>query len=335
MIPGLGTTPLLIGGGVFVLMFVVVVVGVLWWTDPFGGEPWADFVDAAHKIVDSEDADAISLIPYSDGPMVPKPGVFDKDLMGGKGGYRTPDGDKIYIDGEGSGKYDLEGVPAVLAMDPTEHAAAVDPLKAFAAMRNDVGRWIQIDSVGNVIKAGEALMALEKPEYNGAGDAEFNAEDLNTNALPDHLADEIPELPAEAMDIPKEAVPDGGPYPSEVHEKAATHGTTLADAKAALEEEGILDKIVDISSPKEINIDDETGEVDVEEATLTGISLSAASNLLPKKTNTTSLQVMEEKARQEGRDDDKLLEWAGYGFVAGAASSGVTAVVVALVMGFI
>jgi len=316
MIPGLGSAPLLIGGAVFVLIFVVIVVGVIWWTDPFGGEPWADFADACHKIVDSEDADAIVFLPYSDGPLVPKPGIFDKDLMGGKGGYRTPDGDKVYVDGEGSGKYDLEGVPAILAIDPTEHAAAVDPLKSFIAQENDIGRWIQVDQEGNIIEAGEALKNIDAPETNGTDiDAEVSLEAMDT--------------PIDDLD----AIADGGEI-SQVHERALEHGMELDEAKAELEEEGLLRKIVDVGPPSEINIDDETGEVEVEEASHVGVDLSAASNLLPKKTNTTSLQVMEEKARQEGRDEDKLLEWAGYGFVAGAAASGVTAVVVALVLGF-
>ena len=303
---GGSTSILLLGGFVFVLIFLAVLGVVFRFTDPFGGDPWDDFADACHKIVDSENADAIVFLPYSDGPLVPKPGIYDRDLMGGKGGYRTPDGDQIYVDGEGSGKFSLQGVDAILAIDPTEHASGVDPLKSWIAQENDVGRWIQVDKEGSVIEAGEALKSLDGDE---------------------------PAMEM-SLDDSRQAVADGGSHVSEVHAHAAQNGMSLDEAKAELEQRGLLHKIVDIAPPTEMVVDDETGEVEIETASHVGVDLSAASNLLPKKTNTTSLQVMEEKARQEGRDEDKLLEWAGYGFVAGAAASGVTAVVVALVLGF-
>jgi len=51
-----------------------------------GREPWDDFAEATQKIVDSENADAIAFMPYSDGPLIPKPAIYDRELLGGNGG---------------------------------------------------------------------------------------------------------------------------------------------------------------------------------------------------------------------------------------------------------
>ncbi|MFW5956335.1 MAG: hypothetical protein ACOCQY_02915 [Halorhabdus sp.] len=303
-IPGLGSGTLLIGGIVFAVVLVAILAVVFIWVDPWGGEPWAEFAEATREIVDDEDADAIAFIPYSDGPLIPKPAIYDRELLGGKGGYRTPDGERIYVDGQGNGKYSLEGVDVILAIDPTEHAAAVDPLKAYIAHENDLGNWIKVDREGNLIEAGEALKSVD---------------------------DETP-----AMDIPKaearEAAADGG-YPSEVHRVALEEGMELEEAKAELEQAGLLQKIVDVAPPREAIIGDD-GEVAIEKAHHVAVDLSAAANLLPKKTNTTAWQTMEEKARQEGMDEDKMRENLLYGIAIGAAVAGITSVVIALVLGF-
>lgn len=294
-------SPLVLGG----IVFAVVLVGVLGWiayASFAGGEPWDDFAAATAKIVDSEDADAIAFIPYSDGPLIPKPAIYDKSLLGGKGGYRTPDGDRIYVDGQGNGKYSLEGVDVVLSIDPTEHAAAADPLKAYIAHENDLGHWIKVDREGTVVEAGKALASADGVEP--------------------------------AMEVSKEdALADGG-VPSEVHRKAIEDGMALEDARAELEKAGLLHKIVDLAPPREAVVDEATGEVTVEEATHVAVDVSAASDLLPKKTNTTAWQVLEEKARQEGRDEDKLMEYMMYGIAIGAAVAGIASVVMALVLGF-
>jgi len=52
----------------------------------------------------------------------------------------------------------------ILAIDPTEHAAAVDPLKAYVAHENDLGNWIKVDREGNIIEAGEAVKNLDGNE---------------------------------------------------------------------------------------------------------------------------------------------------------------------------
>lgn len=301
-LPGLGSGTLLIGAVVFAVVLVAVIGIVVWYTDPFGGEPWEAIYDAAAEAVDSEDADALALIPYSDGPLVPKPAIYDRELLGGKGGYRTPDGDRIYVDGEGSGKFSMGGVDVILSIDPTEHAAAADPLKAYIAHEMDIGAWIKVDREGNLIEAGEALKnldgvtpAMDEPAPNGA------------------------------------AVADGGAT-SEVHRHAAENGMGLDEAKAQLEEAGELTKIVDLAPPREVVVDPETGEMEVEEATHVAVDTAAAADILPKKTNTTAWQVMEEKARQEGMDEEKLMEYAGYGLLAGAAIVAIAGTLLVLVM---
>lgn len=305
--PSLGAGTLVIGGIVF-LIFLLGSVGAVLWYSRDGGDPWDDFADATAKIVDDEDADAIAFIPYSDGPLVPKPAIYDRELMGGKGGYRTPDGERIYVDGQGNGKFSLRGVDVILAMDPTEHAAAVDPLKAFVAHENDLGRWIKVDRKGNVIEAGEALTNVdgETPAFD---DPDMKPTDTATPAA------------------------DGG-YETEVHKKSAEDGLTFEDAKEALEQAGELHKIVDLAPPREVNVDEETGEVEVEQATHVAIDVSEAANLLPKKTNTTAWQTMEEKARQEGMDEEKFKEWAITFTALGAILGGLIGVVMSVLFMF-
>lgn len=106
------------------------------------------------------DGDAIALLPYNDGTFYPKRAYFDKELIGGIGGYETADGDKIVVDGQGEAVRSLFGVDVVLGVDPTEHAAAVDPIKALTAHKNNIGEWIRVDKKGNIVQAGDALEAV-------------------------------------------------------------------------------------------------------------------------------------------------------------------------------
>jgi hypothetical protein len=297
--------PLIIGGVTFVLIFIGIVAFFVLRSDWFSGEPWDNFIDAAHEIVDEEDADAIAFIPYSDGPLLPKPAMYDRELLGGKGGYVTPDGDRIYVDGQGNGKFDLEGVPVIMAIDPTEHAAAADPLKAYIAHEKNVGRWIKVDREGNLIEAGEALKAAD------------------------------PDAPTPAMDKDgqEHMAADGG-YASAVHERAAEGNMSLEDALKELESENLVHKIVDVAPPREAVIDEDTGEVNVEQASHVAVDFSAAADMLPKKTNTTELQVAEEKAKNEARDDDKLRETFITGAAVGGLIGGGVGVVMALIFAF-
>jgi len=305
-----GSAPLLLGG----LVFAVTIVGMFvffalkYWG---GGDPWDAFADACHEIVDSEDADAIAFMTYGDGPILPKPAIYDRELLGGKGGYRTSDGERIYVDGQGNGTYSLQGVDVILAIDPTEHAAGADPLKAWIAHKNSIGEWIKVDREGNLIEAGDAVQPVDG-DVTPAMDQDLNTQD-------------------------RRAAADGGDLgdlPSEVHRHAAEEGLELEDAKKRLESEGLLQKIVDIAPPAEPVVDEETGEVDIAEASHVAVDVSAAANLLPKKTNTTAWQTMEEKARQEGMDMAERRKDIIIGVVVGGAIVGVAAVVLALVMGF-
>ena len=302
VLPGLGSTAIILGG----LTFIVILGGVIAYFYFFHydrGEPWDAFAEATAQIVEAEDADAIAFIPYSDGPLIPKPAIYDRELLGGKGGYRTSDGDRIYVDGQGNGKFSLQGVDVILAIDPTEHAAAADPLKAWIAHKiNNLGEWIKVDREGTVIEAGEALKRLDEVDP--------------------------------AMDTPKGATAADGGYPSEVHRHADELGLTLEDALSELESAGLVHKIADLATPREAVIDEETGEVNIEEATHVAVDVSEAANLLPKKTNTTDWQTMEEKARQEGRDEEKIREYMTIAFVVGGLVGGGIGVVMALIFAF-
>lgn len=299
-----GSAPLLLGGLVFAvtLVAVFVVLALKFWNS---GDPWDAFADACHEIVDDEDADAIAFVTYGDGPILPKPAIYDRELLGGKGGYRTSDGERIYVDGQGNGTYSLQGVDVILAIDPTEHAAGADPLKAWIAHKNDIGEWVKVDRENNVVEAGDALSRLDSDDP-----------------------------PAMDQDLDPRAAADGGEYPSEVHRHAAEEGMELEQAKAQLEEAGMLHKIVDVAPPAEPVVDEETGEVEIAEASHVAVDVSAAADLLPKKTNTTAWQTMEEKARQEGMDMAERRKDIIIGVVVGGAIVGVAAVVLALVMGF-
>lgn len=295
-LPPVGGSALTIGAVVFGIVFLVVVGGAIFYYRDGGSDPWEAFADACYEIVEEENADAIAFIPYSDGPLIPKPAIYDRELMGGKGGYRTPDGEIIYVDGQGNGMFTLEGVDVILAIDPTEHCAAADPLKAWIAHKtNNVGEWIKVDREGTVVEAGDALRSMRDV------------------------------TPAADQPVPEGRVaPDGG-YPSEVHQHAAENGMAFEDALAELEAEGLVTKIADLAPPREAVIDD--GEVRVEEADHVAVDVSQAAELLPKKTNTTALQTAIERARQEGRDDEKIQELITYGVILGAAITGILSAV--------
>jgi hypothetical protein len=125
---------------------------------PFmGGSNAYDQLGEALAAIRGGDHDALALLPYDDGTYWLKPCSFDKELIGGQGGYETEDGDKIILDGDGEPKRDLLGVPIILAVDPTEHAAAVDPIKALVAQKNNIGEWLRVDREGNIVEIGDAL----------------------------------------------------------------------------------------------------------------------------------------------------------------------------------
>lgn len=125
-----------------------------WRSDPY--------VDLGEQLATIKgDADALALLPYDDGTFFLKPANFDKELIGGQGGYETDDGDKIALDGGGEPVKSLLGVDTLLAVDPTEHASAVEPIKATVAHKHNLGEWIKVDKKGNLIEIGDALMEAD------------------------------------------------------------------------------------------------------------------------------------------------------------------------------
>lgn len=160
--------------------------------------------DGFEKLVDGlaaakGDADALALLPYDDGTFFLKQANFDKDLIGGQGGYETPDGDKIVMDGDGQPVKELFGVPLLLAVDPTEHAAAVDPIKALVAQKDNIGEWLRVDREGNLIQIGPALKSaadaaiFEDPD----SDEHWTAKALKYDAVCERI-EQMGVEPAEA-----------------------------------------------------------------------------------------------------------------------------------------
>jgi tetrahydromethanopterin S-methyltransferase subunit B len=42
-------------------------------------------------------------------------------------------------------------------VDPTEHAAAVEPIKALVAQKENIGEWIRVDREGTIVEVGDAV----------------------------------------------------------------------------------------------------------------------------------------------------------------------------------
>lgn len=163
-------------------------------------DPFEQLVDGL--IAAKGDADALALLPYDDGTFYLKPANFNKDLIGGQGGYETTDGDKIVLDGDGQPVRDLFGVPMLLAVDPTEHAAAVDPIKALVAQKDNIGEWIRVDREANVIELGPALKSAAESAVFADPDSD---EHWTTRALEyDAVQDRLLEMGVD----PEEASPE-------------------------------------------------------------------------------------------------------------------------------
>lgn len=244
------------------------------------------------------DGDAIALLPYDDGTFFLKRAYWDKELVGGMGGFETDDGDKIVVDGSGEAVRELFGVPMVLGVDPSEHAAAVDPIKALVAHKNDIGEWIRVDKDGNVVDIGPAVE------------------------------------PAPESDAP-EAVPDGGAQVEDIarmdlenvvteamQDTAAKGGSpTYGDVMAELAESGEVRKVYDIAPPSAPVYED--GEWQIDEATHIAVDQSKAANLIPRPLNTVELNTALDKARMEEHEEGKLMKYMVYGVLIGALTVGV------------
>lgn len=319
---------------------------------PFGSDPTEQLVAGLDGILG--DGDAIALLPYDDGTFYMKRAYFDKELIGGIGGFETDDGDKIAVDGAGEAVRSLFGVPVVLGVDPTEHAAAVDPIKAVVAHKDDIGEWVRVDRQGAVVQVGPALDPA--PVINAAADAdeafdvatddelltlyydhydprEYSARekrdlvDEHEAAIREQLADiysdDQPELEANGM------VGDGGmvtDFQEQAHKER--HSTmSFEEALRELAERGDVTKVYDIAPPAGMYLDPQ-GEARVEEATHIAVDQSKAADLLPTTWDTVELNTALDKARMEEHEEGKLMKYFVYGMVA----MGVMALVLLIVM---
>jgi hypothetical protein len=280
MIAGYPTWWFIVGGGVIALTVVIV---SLWYTGALSGkgkDPEQVLFQALQAI--RGDADLVALLPYDDGTFYMKPANFDKELIGGQGGYETEDGDKIVLDGDGEPVKSLFGVDVLLAVDPTEHAGAVDPVKALMAQKNNMGEWIKVDRQGDVIEAGEAL------------------------------------TPAPTSDV--EVGPEGTAVEAEaqqmMQEQGVPESVAMERALQKLEKEGEVTKVMDLAPMAAPVVDDE-GNVGIEEASHIAVDQSKGADLMPTTTSTVELNTALDKARMEEYEEGRLTKYLVYGIVIG------------------
>lgn len=242
--------------------------------------------------------DAVALLPYDDGTFYLKPCNFDKDLIGGQGGYETEDGDKIVLDGDGQPVRDLFGVPMLLAVDPTEHAAAVDPIKALVAQKNNIGEWIRVDKSGSILEVGDAVAPASEMSDEASDDVDIGLEGSMVEQ----------ELNERGIGL-EQATP-----------------SQIEAVMKELAERGDLTKIYDIAPPAAPAVAD-GGDLVLDEATHIAVDQSKATDLVPKTTSTTELNTALDKARMEEHDEDKWKSIFIQGMIAGAVTAAVAGLV--------
>lgn len=245
-------------------------------------DPYEDLAESMARI--RGDADALAMLPYDDGTFFLKPANFDKELVGGQGGYETDDGDKIVLDGEGKPVREFMGINVISALDPTEHVGAVEHVKAHMAHKNDIGEWLKVDTRGNVIEAGQALSQHDQSAVEVG-------------------PEQSPIVSERAEQIVQE-------------EQIITQDAAYGRAIAQLEQEGEVTKIMDIAPPAGLQVDEEGG-LHLEQATHIAVDLSKASDLMPTTTSTTELNTALDKARMEEYDEGKLIKYMVYGVIMG------------------
>jgi hypothetical protein len=226
------------------------------------------------------DHDAIALLPYDDGTFFFKPCNFDKDLIGGQGGYETDDGDKIVLDGDGEPVKSLMGTDVILGIDPTEHAGAVEPIKSYVAQKNNLGEWLKVDTQGNLIDVGDAL--LPGPDN-----------DLDVGPTESDMVMETAGEIADAQNIREELA--------------------IEKAVEKLEQQGEITKIYDFAPPASVSANGD--EVEIEQADRVAVDQSKAVDLMPTTTSTTELNTALDKARMEEYEEGKLMKYFVYGMV--------------------
>lgn len=258
------------------------------------------------------DADALALLPYDDGTFFLKPCNFDKNLIGGQGGYETVDGDKIVLDGDGEPVKSLLGVDILLALDPTEHAGAVAPIKSAIAQKHNIGEWVKADREGNIIEVGEALVQADGGE-----------QEVITERAVDIIAQADGFDEDSARDLVTRAdgyAADGGVAvgleDSMVEKKAKREQIPMEQALAELEADGEVTKIYDLAPAAAPVIDDE-GNLSVDQATHIAVDQSKAADLMPTTTSTTELNTALDKARMEEHDPGIRTKYLVYGVILG------------------
>lgn len=280
MIAGYPTWWFAVGG---IVILVTITLVVLWYNGTLSGASQdPDEVLAQGLRAIRGDADLVALLPYDDGTFYMKPANFDKELIGGQGGYETEDGDKIVLDGDGEPVKNLFGVDVLLAVDPTEHAGAVDPVKALMAQKNNMGEWLRVDRQGDVIEVGEAL------EQSPTTDV-----DVGTGGT---------AVEAEAQQM--------------MQEQGISESVAMERALEKLEKEGEVTKVMDLAPMAAPVVDDE-GDISVEEASHIAVDQSKGADLMPTTTSTVELNTALDKARMEEYEEGKLTKYMVYGIVIG------------------
>lgn len=209
-----------------------------------------------------EDGDALVLVPYSDGKLLPKRGYYNKHLVGNIAGYETTDGDLFVMDKTDNAELNLMGVPVVLAVNPSKHAGTVDLMKSLIAHKRKLGEWVRVDRNGDPVERGPAVKQLE----------------------------------------PGEAAADGGAVPV-----AAENPTEI--------NYDVYDGIFDITPPREVKIvdgkplTDADGELVTRAADGFIVNQSAAADLLPSRTTSSELKLMQQRERNAMADQNSTI-WA-------------------------
>lgn len=281
MIAGLPTWVVIAGAAVILVTIVLV---VLYYNGTLQGasQDPHELAGAGLRAIRG-DADAVALLPYDDGTFYFKPCNFDKELIGGQGGYETEDGDKIVLDGDGEPVKSYMGVDIIMGVDPTEHAGAIEPVKALMAQKNNMGAWLKVDRQRDVIEAGEALM-----QAPGMSDVDVGPEGTAVEAEAQQMM--------ERQQVPKEIA--------------------MERALEKLENEGEVTKVFDLAPAAAPVVDDE-GNVSLEEASHIAVDQSKGADLMPTTTSTVELNTALDKARMEEYEEGKLTKYMVYGIVIG------------------
>lgn len=308
----------------------------------WGSNPDVDVAEALQE--KRGDADALALLPYDDGTFYLKPCNFDKELIGGQGGYETEDGDKIVLDGDGEPVKQLLGVDIILGIDPTEHAGAVEPVKAFMAQKNNIGEWLKVDRAGNIIEVGEALMpapdsdvslddvGLEDTAVEDRADQIVAEQGIRKQQAMEHALEELEKdgEVTKVMDLAPPAAPKLTPEVTGVEadvepidvengdgESGGKLGNLLGDGS---EDEAATDGGMALPTVDTDGVDVEWN-VELEEATHIAVDQSKATDLMPTTTSTVELNTALDKARMEEYEEGRLMKYFAYGLAAGALIS--------------